>query len=65
MRYWKSVFTACGALALLVTPVWAHPSISFHVHNDDLVPLLALAAAVGAMLVLRRFRSRSAASREG
>ncbi len=63
MRYLKSVFTACGALALLVTPAWAHPSISFHVHNDELVPLLALAAAVGAALALRRFRSHT--SKEG
>ncbi len=59
MRYWKSVFTACGALALLVTPAWAHPSTSFHVHGDELVPMLALAAALGALLVLRRFRSRA------
>ena len=59
MRYSTGIFAGCGALTLLVTPAWAHQSGNFPVHGDALVPMLVLAAAVGALLALRRSRSRA------
>jgi len=57
MRYGKSILTAFGALVLLVTPAWAHPSSGVHVHGEELVSMLDFGAALGALLLRRRPRS--------
>jgi len=59
MRYAARILSACGVLLLLATPAWAHPSPELHVHGGALAPLLALAVVLGAVLLLRRFRSRA------
>lgn len=59
MRYAAKTLATCGALALLVTPAWAHPVAEPHLHGDALPLPLALAVVLGTALVLRRFRSRA------
>ena len=60
MWYCKRILSACGAVALLATPAWAHASSSFHVHSEDMVLLLIVAGALGAALAFWRARSRAA-----
>jgi len=57
MRYGRSVLTAFGALVLLANPAWGHPSSEVHVHGEELVSMLVLGAALGALLLRRRSRS--------
>ena len=59
MTYWTRILTGCGALALFVSPVWAHPAAAPHTHGNELIPLLASAVVLGAVLLLRRSRSRA------
>lgn len=59
MRYWKRIVTTCAALMLFAAPAWAHPSATPHAHSEELVPLLAAAVGLGAVLLLRRSRSRA------
>jgi hypothetical protein len=63
MRRWKEVAAAGGAMLVPVTPLWAHPERAIHIHAGELLPLLALAAALAALLVRRR--SRAHPPREG
>jgi hypothetical protein len=46
-----------------VTPLWAHPQRAIHTHAGEILPLLALAAALAVFLVRRR--SRAHPTREG
>lgn len=58
MTHWKRVLTGCGAVVLLVTPAWGHPSPTPHAHGNELTLLLASGFVLGAVLLLRRFRSK-------
>jgi len=57
MKYAKSVLIGFGALGVLVTPAWAHPSSGAHVHGETLVLLLIFVAALGALMTGRRRRA--------
>lgn len=63
MRRWKEVAAAAGAMLVPVTPLWAHPERAIHIHAGEILPLLALAAALAVLLVRRR--SRAHPTREG
>jgi len=55
----KALLALGTAQVLLVTPAWAHPSIGPHVHIDELIPVVALAAVLATVLLLRRSRPRA------
>jgi hypothetical protein len=63
MRRWKEVAAAGGAMLVPVTPLWAHSERAIHFHAGEILPLLALAAALAVFLVRRR--SRAHPTREG
>lgn len=57
MTRWKEVAAAGGALLFPAAPLWAHPLRAIHIHAGDVLPLLALAAALAVILVRRRSRA--------
>jgi hypothetical protein len=63
MRCWKEVAAAAGAMLFPLTPLWAHPERAIHIHAGEILPLLATAAVLAALLVRRRSRAHPA--REG
>ena len=63
MRRGKEIAAAGGAMLVPVTPLWAHQERAIHIHAGEILPLLALAVALAALLVWRR--SRAHPPREG
>ena len=62
MRCWKQVAAAGGAMLVPGTPLWAHQDHAVHVHSGDLLPLLAVAAALASFLLW--LRRQGSATRE-
>ena len=58
MRRWKEVAAAGGAMLIPVTSLWAHQEPAMHLHAGEILPMLALAAALAVLLVGRRSRAR-------